>query len=60
MIIVLHLCKKSEDERCPLIQLNDDGTPRCCGCINDRLDFEKIAEEVSPLSQRLIANGTLN
>jgi hypothetical protein len=42
MIIVTHSCTRQQDERCPVIQLDDNGAPRCAGCINDRLNVQSI------------------
>jgi hypothetical protein len=42
MIIVKHFCTKQPGEYCPAIQLDDNGAPRCAGCINDRLNVQSI------------------
>jgi len=45
MIKVTHTCTKTPGTNCPLCQYNDDGTPRCAGCINARLNFKEATNE---------------
>lgn len=41
---VRYTCSKEPCASCPLCQLNNDGTPRCAGCINQQIEFVKKEE----------------